>query len=103
MLTALKFLQHPKATGVIFRRNSAMIKAPGSVWQEAVAMFSEIYPKNLRIRHRELEIILPHGAVLKFSHLQHESNIYDWKGSQLSFVAFDAGSEFTEEMITYLM
>ena len=103
LLTALKFLQHPKATGVIFRRNSAMIKAPGSVWQEAVAMFSEIYPKNLRIRHRELEIIFPHGAVLKFSHLQHESNIYDWKGSQLSFVAFDEGSEFTEEMITYLM
>lgn len=103
LLTALKFMQHPKATGVIFRRNSAMIKAPGSVWQEAVAMYSEIYKKGLRIRHRELEIIFPHGAVLKFSHLQHTSNIYDWKGSQLSFVAFDEGSEFEEEMVTYLM
>ena len=96
-------MQHPKATGVIFRRNSAMIKAPGSVWQEAVAMYSDIYKTGLRIRHRELEIIFPHGAVLKFSHLQHASNIYDWKGSQLSFVAFDEGSEFDEEMVTYLM
>lgn len=96
-------MQHPKATGVIFRRNSAMIKAPGSIWQEAVSMYSEIYPKGLRVRHRELEIIFPHGAVLKFSHLQYASNIYDWKGSQLSFVAFDEGSEFTEEMVTYLL
>lgn len=103
LLTALKFMQHPKATGVIFRRNSAMIRAPGSVWQEAVAMYSDIYKTGLRIRHRELEIIFPHGAVLKFSHLQHASNIYDWKGSQLSFVAFDEGSEFEEEMVTYLM
>lgn len=103
LLTALKFMQHPKATGVIFRRNSAMIKAPGSVWQEAVSMYSEIYKTGLRIRHRELEIIFPHGAVLKFSHMQHASNIYDWKGSQLSFVAFDEGSEFEEEMIVYLI
>jgi len=103
LLTALKFMQHPKATGVIFRRNSAMIKAPGSIWQEAVSMYSEIYPKGLRVRHRELEIIFPHGSVLKFSHLQYDSNIYDWKGSQLSFCAFDEGTEFTEEMITYLL
>ena len=85
-------MQHPKATGVIFRRNSAMIKAPGSVWQEAVAMYSDIYKTGLRIRHRELEIIFPHGAVLKFSHLQHASNIYDWKGSQLSLLMREVNS-----------
>lgn len=103
LLVALKFMQHPRATGVIFRRNSKMITAPGSMWHEAVKLYTDVYGDKLKIRHRDMEIIFPHGAVLKFSHLQHASNIYDWKGSQLSFVAFDEASEFEEEMVTYLM
>jgi len=103
LMTALKFMQHPKATGVIFRRNSKMITAPGSVWSEAVSVYTDIYGKSLKVRHRDMEIVFPHGAVLKFSHMQHESDMYDWKGSQLSFVAFDEVSEFSEAMVTYLM
>lgn len=82
LLIALKFMQHPRATGVIFRRTSKMITSPGSIWHEAVNMFTTIYPEGsgLRIRHRENEIIFPNGAVLKFSHMQHESNMYDHKG-----------------------
>jgi phage terminase large subunit len=83
LLIALKFMQHPRATGVIFRRNSVMLRSPGSIWQEAVAMFSDIYQKGLRVKHRELEIVFPNGAVLKFSHMQHESNMYDHKGKYL--------------------
>lgn len=103
LLTALRFMQHPRATGVIFRRTSKMITAPGSVWQEAVSMYTGIYGSKLTVRNRDMEIVFPHGAVLKFSHMQHASNIYDWKGSQLSFCAFDEASEFTEEMVTYLI
>jgi len=80
LLIALKFMQHPRATGVIFRRVSKMLTAPGSIWHEAVAMYSEIYPKGLTIRNRDLEIVFPNGALLKFSHMQHESNMFDHKG-----------------------
>lgn len=79
-------MQHPKATGVLFRRTSKMLTSPGSVWHEAVAMFSTIYPKGLKIRHRETEIVFPNGALLKFSHMQHASNMYDHKGGQYSLV-----------------
>ncbi len=80
LLIALKFMQHPKATGVIFRRTSKMITAPGSIWHEAVSMYSSAFKSGLRIRHRENEIVFPNGALLKFSHMQHESNMYDHKG-----------------------
>jgi len=96
-------MQHPRATGVIFRRNSKMLTAPGSIWHEAVAMFSEIYPKGLKIRNRDLEIVFPNGALLKFSHMQHESNMYDHKGAQYSLVIFDEATDFTEDMFVYLM
>lgn len=104
LLIALKFMQHPRATGVIFRRTSKMITAPGSIWHEAVNMYTTIFPgKNLRIRHRENEIVFPNGAVLKFSHMQHEKDMYAHKGGQYSLVIFDEATDFTEEMVVYLI
>lgn len=80
-----------------------MLTAPGSIWHEAVAMYSEIYPKGLKIRNRDLEIVFPNGALLKFSHMQYESNMYDHKGAQYSLVIFDEATDFTEEMFVYLL
>lgn len=80
LLIALKFMQHPRATGIIFRRTSKMITSPGSIWHEAVSMFSAIYKVGLKIRSRDQEIVFPNGALLKFSHMQHASNMYDHKG-----------------------
>lgn len=103
LLIALKFMQHPRATGVIFRRTSKMITSPGSIWHEAVNMYTSIYKTGLKIRNRENEIVFPNGAVLKFSHMQHESNMYDHKGGQYSLVIFDEATDFTEPMIVYLL
>lgn len=103
LLIALKFMQHPRATGVIFRRTSKMITSPGSIWHEAVNMYTSIYKTGLKIRHRENEIVFPHGAILKFSHMQHESNMYDHKGGQYSLVIFDEATDFTEDMVVYLL
>lgn len=96
-------MQHPRATGVIFRRTSKMINSPGSIWHEAVAMYTSIYKTGLRIRHRENEIVFPNGALLKFSHMQHANNVYDHKGGQYSLVIFDEATDFTEDMIVYLI
>lgn len=92
----------PKSTGVIFRRTSKMLTAPGSIWNEAVSMYTALF-ENLRIRHRETEIIFPNGSILKFQHMQHESNAFDHKGGQYSLVAFDEATDFTETQITFLL
>lgn len=103
LLIALKFMQHPRATGVIFRRTSKMITAPGSIWHEAVNMFNSIYPKGLKIRARDTEIVFPNGALLKFSHMQHASDMYAHKGGQYSLVIFDEATDFEEDMVIYLL
>ena len=103
LLIALKFMQHPRATGVIFRRTSKMITSPGSIWHEAVNLYTTIYKTGLKIRHRELEIVFPNGALLKFSHMQHASNMYDHKGGQYSLVIFDEATDFDEAMVVYLL
>ena len=103
LLIALKHMQSPRATGVIFRRTSKMITAPGSIWHEACNLFGSIYPTGLKIRNRDLEIVFPNGALLKFSHCQHNSNMYDHKGAQYSLVIFDECVDFPEEVIVYLL
>lgn len=104
LLIALKFMMmHPKGTGIVFRRTSTMIKSPGSIWHEAVGMYTSIFKKGLRIRTRDMEIIFPNGSLLKFSHMQHDSNMYDHKGGQYSLVIFDEATDFTEEMVVYLL
>jgi predicted phage terminase large subunit-like protein len=102
LLIALKFMQNPRATGVIFRRTSKMLTAPGSIWHEAVHLYTSLYP-NLRIRSRELELVFPNGALLKFSHMQHATNAMDHKGGQYSLVIFDEATDFEEEMVVYLL
>jgi predicted phage terminase large subunit-like protein len=96
-------MQHPRATGIVFRRTNPMLKSPGSIWQEAVALYSSIFPKGLKIKNREMEIIFPNGALLKFSHMQHETNMFDHKGGQYSLVIWDEATDFSEGMITYLL
>lgn len=80
LLIALKFMQVPRSTAVLFRRNSKMLTAPGSIWHEAVSLYTALYGDKIRIRHRENEIIFPNGSLLKMSHMQHSSNMYDHKG-----------------------
>ena len=95
-------MQVPNSTGIIFRRTSKMLDAPGSIWQEAVQMYSTIFP-NIRIKNREHEFIFENGSVLRFSHMQHEHNAFDHKGGQYGFVAFDEATDFTETQITFLL
>ena len=92
----------PKSTGIIFRRTSKMLDAPGSIWAEAVQMYTSIFP-SIRVKHRDHEIIFSNGSILKFQHMQHESNAFDHKGGQYSFVAFDEATDFTETQITFLL
>ena len=103
LLIALKFMQYPRATGVIFRRTSKMLTAPGSIWHEALNLYTTVYGDNLKIRSRETEIEFPNGSLLKFSHMQHETNMFDHKGGQYSLVIFDEATDFTEDMIVYLL
>jgi predicted phage terminase large subunit-like protein len=79
-----------------------MLDMPGSIWHEAVGMYTSLFPK-IKIRHREHEVIFHNGSVLKFSHMQYESNAFDHKGAQYSFVAFDEATDFTEMQVMFLL
>jgi hypothetical protein len=54
-------------------------------------------------RETTLEWKFPKGTQLRFCHLEHEKNIYDWQGSQICFIGFDELTHFTRKMFFYML
>lgn len=95
-----RHIDNPEWGGVIFRRTSPQIRNEGGLWDTSMNM----YPL-LRAAPKEstLEWLFPGGAKLKFGHIEHEKNIYDWQGAQIPFIGFDELTHFSEKMFFYLL
>lgn len=100
LMEPLRHVGNPRFGGVIFRRTSPQITNEGGLWDESV----NLYPyAGARAFIGSLDWRWPSGANVGFRHLQHESNIYDWQGSQLAYLGFDELSHFTQNQFFYLI
>lgn len=88
-------------TGVIFRRTFPQITNPGALWDES----SQVFPLvGGRENKGQMRWDWPKTrSWIKFSHMQLEKNVQDWKGAQLAFVGFDELTEFTERQFFYML
>ena len=99
----LEFLRHiklPDWGGVIFRRTSVQIRNQGGLWDTSMSIYPHAGGKP---KESVLEWDFKYGARLKFAHLEHEKNIYDWQGSQIPFIGFDELTHFSRKMFFYLL
>lgn len=102
LLRFLRYVHDPNTRGIIFRRTLTQIETQGGLWEEAIALYSKI-DKGLKVRMKDKKLIFSNGASLKFSHYENEAAKEKFKGLQADYIAFDEATEFTEEMVTYLM
>lgn len=102
LLRFLRYVHDPQTRGIIFRRTLTQIETQGGLWEEAIALYSKI-DKNLKVRMKDKKLVFSNGASLKFSHYENEAAKEKFKGLQADFIAFDEATEFTEEMVTYLI
>lgn len=93
------------STICVFRRTSTQLRQNGGIWQETCHVFRQMFGKDAIIRNRDLEIYLPKtNSTIKFSHLQHQSDVSNHLGAQYSYIVFDEATLFPfEEMILPLM
>lgn len=99
----LEFLRHigiPDWGGVIFRRTSVQIRNQGGLWDTSMTIYPHAGGKP---KESVLEWDFKRGPRLKFAHLEHEKNIYDWQGSQIPFIGFDELTHFSRKMFFYLL
>lgn len=86
--------------GVIFRRTSPQIRNEGGLWDTSMGLYPHV---GADPKETFLEWHFPAGPKIKFSHLEHEKNIYDWQGAQIPFIGFDELTHFTKKMFFYLL
>lgn len=99
----IEALRYAKVTGfgaVIFRRTFPRITAEGALWDQSW----KIYPHaGGKANQSNLTWVFPSGAKIQFAHLQHQSNLQDWHGSQICLLCFDEACEFSEKQVMYLL
>ncbi|MDV3982800.1 hypothetical protein CMT48_17170 [Elizabethkingia anophelis] len=98
----LEPIRHKDVKGfgsVIFRRTNPQIRNEGGLWDTSEMLYNLLgaIPKQSTL---EWDF---GNSKLKFSHLEHEKNIYDWQGSQIPFIGFDELTHFTKKMFFYLL
>lgn len=86
--------------GVIFRRTSPQIRNEGGLWDTSMGLYPYV---GATPKESVLEWHFPKGPKIKFSHLEHEKNIFDWQGAQVPFIGFDELPHFTKKMFFYLL
>lgn len=99
LLEPCRHKDNPLFRGVIFRRTSPQITNPGGLWDES----QQLYPLLGAVPNRSsLNWTFPSGAMLRFAHMQHEKNMYDWQGAQGTFFAFDELTHFESAQFWYM-
>lgn len=100
LLIAMEYTEVSGFRAVIFRRTYPEITNAGGLWDSSF----EIYGGALgNPNFGRLEWGWPTGAKVKFAHMQHEDDRFQWDGSQIPYIAFDQLEHFTERMFFYML
>jgi hypothetical protein len=60
-------------------------------------------PAGAVSRQTDLLWKFPSGAVVRFAHLQYETNRLDWQGAQIPLIGFDELTHFTRDQFFYML
>lgn len=95
----LRNVDVPGFTFVLFRREMPRITNKGGMWDESLKWYPALGGEP---KEHTREWRFPSGAEGKFSGLQYEKDLEDWKGAQIALIGFDQVEEFTERQFFYM-
>jgi len=93
-------VNNPQFTAVFFRRTMVQIKNPGGLWDAS----TKLYPLTGANPTRHVsEWQWPHGGKVKMAHLEHDTTVYDWQGTEVPLILFDELTHFSQMQFFYMM
>lgn len=101
ILIPLQFVRIPGFTAVTFRRETKQVRGPGGLWDQAMKVYP--YVRGSHSRETDLDWSWPTGARVGFSHMEHESDRYNWDGSEIATIQFDQLESFTYDQFFYML
>ncbi len=84
---------------VFFRRNSTQVRNQGGLWDASM----KVYPlvRGAPVKHN-LEWHFPLNGMVKFCHLEHDTTVLSYQGSEICLICFDELTHFTESQFWYM-
>lgn len=101
LLEALRHTGNGKFGAVIFRRQGTQVTGEGGLWDTAMQIYPAIGGAP-RMSPR-LQFQFPSGAKISFAHLQYETDVLGWQGSQIPLVCFDELTHFERGQFFYML
>ncbi len=99
LMAALLYVDRPNYKALILRRTYPNLVQPGGLIFRSKEW---LYKTKAKWNEQRKEWKFPSGAVLKFGHLQTESDMYNYQGSEYHFIGFDELTEFDEKQYRFL-
>lgn len=100
LVEPLRHVSNGKFRCVCFRRTTKQIRVSGGLWDKS----GDIYrPLAGTSKETTLEWVFKSGMKIQYAHLEQESNIYDWQGSEIPLIMFDELTHFTAKQFFYLL
>lgn len=90
LMEPLRHISNSRFSAVIFRRTYPEITNEGGIWDTSC----ELYPiAGAYPRASDHEWRFPSGATVRFAHLQHEKDRYQWDSSQVPLICVAKGTK----------
>lgn len=100
LLEPLRHVNNKDFSAVFFRRNTVQVRNPGGLWDESLKLYPLVGSEPVS---HVLEWRFPTGAKVKFAHLEYDSTVLDWQGSQIPLICFDELTHFSRSQFFYMM
>lgn len=101
LLEAARHINNGGYGAVIFRREQKMIVSEGGLRDTAL----DIYPHIGGVYRSQPtpQFIFPSGAKITFGHLNQQSEVLNWQGSQIPFIGYDELTHFDLFQFMYML
>lgn len=100
LLEPLRHVHRSDFRSVIFRRTSVQVRNAGGLWDQSMQLYPLV---GATPKETTLEWQFRSGAVVKFAHLEHESNRLDWQGAEVPLIGWDELTHFSADSFWYLL
>ena len=97
---AAQYVDHPKYSGIIFRRSFSDLNLPGALIDRSKEWWSNT---GAKWNARDHQWTFPSGATLQFGYMETDNHKYRYQSAEFQFIFFDELTQFKEDHYTYML
>lgn len=100
LMECSRYSEHGNFGAVIFRRESKQVDNEGGLRDTALQLYAGLAEYRSQ---PQKQFIFPSGYRVSLAHLNQDTDVVSWHGSQIGLLCFDELTTFTESMFFYMM